>query len=267
MNAQVALDDPGRIKEIRATIARKDSLRHFYTECYRRFAARIATIPCQGLTLEIGSGGGFIKNVVPNVITSDLLPYDGVDQVVDATKLPYAGESLKSIVMLNTFHHVPDVGKFLEEAQRCLAPGGKLLIVDQHPGIFGYPILKYFHHEPFSPGAKDWEFEASGPLSGANGALAWIVFRRDAAVFKTRYPRLELQGYQPLSPLLYWLSGGLKRWNLVPRSLIRCVEGVERLLLGLSQNFGTFVYIEVNKSARGLAPGRESHPTDSRSAP
>ena len=71
--------------------------------------------PKKGLVVEIGSGAGFAKSFIPDIITSDILPYDGVDKVVDATKLPLENESVRLLCMLNVFHHIREVEKFLRE--------------------------------------------------------------------------------------------------------------------------------------------------------
>src|SRR5690606_32755936 len=97
-----------------------------------------------------------------------------------------------------------------------LAPGGRIFIVDQNKGWISTPILKYAHHEPFNTEARTWSFESTGPLSGANGALAWIVFQLDLEEFRKKFPELQILQYRPHSPLRYWLTGGLKKWCLLP---------------------------------------------------
>ncbi len=246
--ARVELDDPARINEIRSIICGKVFLRKYYEELYRKFAACLRRCPGEGLAIELGSGGGFLKEVIPDVVTSDFLPYPGVDRPeVDATRMPFGAESLRAILMLNVFHHIPDVGAFLGEAERCLVPGGRLFMIDQHSGWLGRFVYRYAHHEPFDPDAKDWRFATTGPLSGANGALAWIVFQRDLEKFEKRYPRLKLESYRPHSPLRYWLAGGLKKWTLTPGGLFSPLSWLDRVLCGLSKGSGTFVDVEIVK--------------------
>ena len=242
-----ALDSPARIAEIRAIIDRKPSLKQFYREIYRRYAECLGRCPSRGLALELGSGGGFAGELVPELITSDVLPYEGVDRVVDATRLPFGDESLRFIGMTNVFHHIPDVERFFREAERCLATGGRILIVDQHPGFISRPLLKYLHHEPYAPGVEEWRFATTGPLSGANGALPWIVFVRDRERFARLFPRLCVVCYRPHTPLRYWLAGGLKRWDLIPGRAIGIISALERLLLRCSPDFGSFADIEIQK--------------------
>jgi SAM-dependent methyltransferase len=239
------LDSPDRVAELRAVIDAKPALKRFYAEIYARYAASLAMCPQGGLAVELGSGGGFAQRVVPELVTTDVLPYDGVDRVVDATRMPFANRSVRFFGMLNVFHHIPDVADFLREAGRCLMPGGRLLLIDQHPGWIAKPVLRFLHHEPFRPDATVWQFESTGPLSGANGALAWVVFVRDRAQFIQQFPDLELLQYRPFAPLTYWLSGGLKPWHLLPSAAYDIVAAIDRALLRISIQFGSFVEIEV----------------------
>ena len=61
-------------------------------------------------------------------------------------------------------------------------------------------IYTKLHHEPFNPESEKWDFPSSGPLSGANGALPWIVFCRDRHLFEERYPQWEIVTIKPMMP-------------------------------------------------------------------
>jgi SAM-dependent methyltransferase len=245
VRVDATLDDPSRIHELRRIIARKSSLRAFYREVYARYAECLAKCPSDGVALELGSGGGFARDVIPELVTSDTLPYDGVDKLVDATQMPFADASVRAIFMLNVFHHIPDVEAFLREAARVLKPQGRMLIVDQHPGWIGRFVYRYLHHEPFDPKASSWSFDSSGPLSGANGALTWIVFQRDRERLLREHPRLRLERYEPHSPLRYWMAGGLKSWSLLPGWAWGIATAVDRGLVTLTPELGCFVDVEV----------------------
>jgi len=242
-----ALDSPARASELRAIIHGKPALRAWYDEVYDRYAAVIAQTPPAGIALELGSGGGFAKERVPNLLTSDVLPYEGVDRVIDATAMPFPDASLRFIGMLNVFHHIPRPRAFLAEAQRCLMSGGRMLIVDQHRGWISSPILRFGHHEPFRPDSTRWEFDSTGPLSGANGALAWIVFRRDQATFVREFPHLELVRYTTHTPLRYWLAGGLKSWSLIGARTFAAASALDRFLVRLLPDLGSFADVELRR--------------------
>ncbi len=241
------LNHPDRLEELKKIIAQKPVLYNIYLQYYQFFKKILAQCPSEGLALEIGSGAGFIKKILPEIITSDYLAYTGIDKIIDATQLPYEKNSLKFIAMINVLHHIAHAEQFFHEAERVLRPGGKIAIVDQHHGWISRWILKYAHHEPYFPKAKHWHFESTGPLSGANGALAWMIFERDKKRFERLFPHLRIIRYQPHSPLQYWLSGGLKPWQALPACAWGLIEKLDALLIKLSPQFGSFVNIEIIK--------------------
>ncbi len=241
------LDSPDRHQEISSKILGKPSLKAFYSEIYARYADCLTRCPADGAVLELGSGAGFAKQFIPELLTSDTIPYPGLDLVADGTCMPFADNSLRMICMINVLHHIPDPAAFFAEAVRCLKPGGRLFITDQNVGPISSPVHRYLHHEPFDPKATEWGFPSSGPLSGANGAQAWIIFKRDRAEFEHRFPALKLLGYTPHSPLRYWAIGGLKAWCLIPGWAFGVATWLDRSLCGLWPNLGSFVDIELAK--------------------
>lgn len=243
------LDDPSRGPQIAGRIKQKTALKRLYLEIYSRYAAVLAECPQDGLAIELGAGAGFAKEAVPGITTADILPYPNVDMVFDACQMPLADESVRFFGMLNVLHHIPDSEAFFSECQRCLQPGGRMLIVDQYPGWLSHWILKYGHHEPYHPEAIEWSFPSLGPLSGANGALAWIIFYRDRLLFEQRFPHLKIKALKPLMPLRYWLSGGLKSWTLIPGPLWNVASGLDSFLLCCSAQWASFVAIELIKSS------------------
>lgn len=242
------LDSYKRAEELRAKIKGKEGLYKLYQEFYRRYAETVQKSPSSGIIIEIGSGAGFIKEIVSEVITTDILLYETIELAMDATKLPFPDNSIKSVFMLNTLHHIPDAETFFKEISRCLKPGGRVLIIDQYHGWLSKIILKYFHHENYDPKAKRWGFETSGPLSGANGALSWIVFYRDRSLFENLYPSLSIATLKPHTPLRYWLSGGLKSWNLLPGSLFNLATKLDNWLCTNFPKSSSFIDIEIIKS-------------------
>jgi SAM-dependent methyltransferase len=239
------LDDPARWSEIARIVRGKPALRRLYREAYERYAAVLRRCPPDGLTVELGSGAGFVREVLPEVITTDVLPYSNVDRIVDATRMPFDDRSVRALFLLNVLHHIADVEAFLRESERVLRPGGRVLIVDQYPGIIGGFVFRHFHDERFDAQAADWRFPSQGPLSDANGALAWIVFERDRSRYERDHAGLAIAGFSRHTPLRYWLTGGLKRWSVLPEALYPLATRLDRALLALSPRFGSFVDIEL----------------------
>ena len=196
------------------------------------------------MVVELGSGGGFANEVVPGLLRTDVAAAPGVDLVVDATAMPFADGSLRALLMMNVLHHIADVDLFLAEARRCLAVGGRLLIVDEFPGVPGRVMLKYFHHEGFDDTTPSWRLSSSGD---ANGALAWMIFFRDRAEFESRYPELRIAAITPHTAVRYWLSGGLKMWSLLPDAAFDAVSAVEDRVTARWPRFASFVDIELER--------------------
>lgn len=241
------LDDPGRGDQLVQRIQQKSALRRLYLEVYAAYRDVLDRTPQNGQAIELGAGAGFVKDVIPDMKATDILPYSTVELTFDACRMPFADNSLRFIGMQNVLHHIPDAEAFFSECQRCLLPGGRVLIVDQYPGWLAHWILKYVHHEAYDPAARTWSFPSSGPLSGANGALAWIVFFRDRARFEQRYPQLQITQIERHTPLRYWLSGGLKAWSLIPDSGWSIACRLDALLLRCSPQWASFMNIELVK--------------------
>lgn len=242
-----SIDSPSRIEDLKKLLNHKYGLRQFYLEAYHRFAECLEKCHIEGKVVELGSGAGFVKQIIPNMITSDIISYPGLDMIIDGVKMPFRDAEVKFFAMLNVLHHVPDAESFFSEITRCLAPGGRVLIADQHVGWFSEIIYKYIHHEAFDKDAKKWSFLSSGPLSGANGALAWIIFKRDREIFNSRFADLQVIRYSPHSPLIYWLSGGMKNWTLVPKLFYPLAKAIDLLVCKLFPSMASFVDIELLK--------------------
>jgi len=239
------LDSASRAADLRRLILSKPSLRKLYEKFFTQYARCLQRCPESGVAVEIGSGAGLSKQIVPEIITTDILPYSTIDLCMDAAGMPFKDKSVRVFFMLNTFHHIPDVEGFFAEAQRCLVSGGRVLIIDQYPGWLSSWIYKYLHHEPFSPEAEEWTFETTGPLSGANGALGWIVFCRDREKFIKFFPNLIIDRFHLHTPLCYWLAGGLKPWNVLPEFLFGSASYFDDVLAHYIPQMSSFMDVEL----------------------
>ena len=243
-HTELLAQEHGRIRQL---ILGKFALKQIYLQAYSEYQVCIAKCGKQGALLELGAGLGFAKEMIPELLISDVVQYPGVEKIVDATKMDFADASLRFIGMLNVFHHIPDVEAFFHEAKRCLVPGGRVLIMDEHVGPLSTPILKYVHHEPFNKDATSWHFDSKDPLMDANGALSWIVFKRDYEIFQSKFPDFKLVSYKAHTPLMYWLAGGLKNWKLVDRKLFPVAKWLDDLLIRIWPGLGCFNTIELVK--------------------
>ncbi len=240
------LDTPERALWHGKIIQQKIFLRNLYIDFYRQFQTAIKGRPVDGCFVELGSGGGFIKEIIPNVITSDILPIPTVDKHFSVLQMPFPCISVDAFLMINVFHHIPNPSLFLQEAQRCLKKGGKIVMIEPANTFFSRFIYQNFHHEPFDP-QGEWSFPSQGPLSSANGALPWIIFYRDRKRFIQEFPNLKIIGLFPHTPFRYLLSGGLSYKQLVPAGSFQLFTIFEKLLSPLFTFCGMFLTIELEK--------------------
>jgi SAM-dependent methyltransferase len=227
------VDDP-QTTELRCQMVRdKEFLRKTYDDWYGLISARIPA--GSGAIVELGSGAGYFQQFVANAIQPEVFACRNAQLVSDARALPFAEGSLKSVVMTDVFHHIPDVRAFLKEAVPCLRPGGRLTMVEPWVSTWSKVVFTHLHHKPFLPMAADWSIPMSGPLSGANGALPWIEFCRDRSRFGSEFPQLHIEEIRPMMPLRYLVSGRVAMRDLMPGQLYGFWGVLEAVLSPLDQ--------------------------------
>lgn len=241
----LGLDDPRTTALRKEVIASKPFLHSIYQEWYALLAAEVARAP--GPVLELGSGGGFLDRVVPGLVTSEPFFVPGVRVVADGTCLPFADASLGAVVLVDVLHHLPRPEAFFEEAARCLRPGGVVALIEPWVTPWARLVWRYLHHEPFDPQAAGWNLPAAGPLSGANSALPWMIFRRDLARFERNHPTLGLEGIKPLMPFAYLLSGGVSTRLGLPGWCYGPVRALEKVLERFGEHCCLFAAITLRK--------------------
>ncbi len=239
------LDDPNASLAHRDIILKKPFLKRLYNDWYLIFIIKSKEIK-NGKYLEIGSGGGFLKDVFPEVITSDILILPNVDLIFTAEEIPFKENELASIVMLNVFHHIPKPHLFLKEAQRTLIKGGKIIMTEPANSSLARFIYKRFHHEPFDEKGQR-EIKAGNPLSNSNQALPYIYFERDLDLFKKDFPSLKINSINYHSPFSYIISGGVSRSAMLPFFMYNFVKGIEWLFSPFYKQIGLFCTIEIEK--------------------
>lgn len=237
------LDSPERTLYHREIILRKKFLRKLYEQWYDEFIKEIKNLP-NNTFIELGSGGGFLKELESKVICTDILELPTNDMTFSALDMPFDDNSVGGIFMVDTMHHIPDIEKFLNEAYRVLAQKGKIIMIEPANSLWGRFIYKNFHHEPFDI-KGDWTIPNTGPLSGANGALPWIVFERDNLKFKEKFPNLKIETISYRNPLLYLVSGGVTYRQLLPDFMFLIVNMIDSVLPKIFRQASMFQLIKI----------------------
>lgn len=241
----LSIDDPRTTERRRGVIRSNRFLWRIYDDWYRILAAHMPDGP--GRILEIGSGAGFLAEYIPDLIGSEVFPCSTAQLVLDARALPFSSGSLKAIAMVDVLHHIPDNRAFLGEARRCLRPGGSVVMIEPWVSRWSRLIYTHLHHEPFHPESADWTFPEAGPLSGANGALPWIIFQRDRQAFESEFEGLAIEMVQPMLPFRYLVSGGVSMRQLMPEFSFQLWRKLDQLLCKWPNAWPMFAFIHLRR--------------------
>jgi SAM-dependent methyltransferase len=234
------------LREQRLTWQSKPVLREIYQDYYRR----IARVSRPGRSLEIGGGSGNLKGVLPNVVSTDIVPLNWLDVSADAQALSFRDGSFANVIGVDILHHIEWPCRFLAEAQRVLTPGGRLILLE--PAITPVSWLFYtlFHPEPVNLRTDPL---AEGPTNpgrqpfDANQAIPTLLFGRYRDAFTRMFPMFRLVSLEWLNLLVYPLSGGFRPWCLVPRCSVQWLLRMEdwlNPLLGRLIAFRLFIALE-----------------------
>lgn len=215
----------------RKILREKKCLRDIYTETYTEMMrVKNRYLSDGGMLVEIGSGGGFMKDMYPEVVTSDVKEIKGVDMVCNADKLPFADNSVSAIFAVHVIHHIPDITKFLREAERVLVSGGGVVCVEPYWSPVAKFVYKHMHVEPYDDRARTWLVSGDRPMSSSNQALSYLLLKRDRARFKKLFPHFQLVYQRPFGFIRYMATGGIWLSPKLPPFAFGFLKFIEYLL-------------------------------------
>ena len=85
---------------------KKPILRTIYRGFHEEIAKQLSTLE-QPLVVELGSGIGNIKDVIPHALRTDLFPNPWLDQTENAYKLSFDDGTVSDLILFDVFHKVP----------------------------------------------------------------------------------------------------------------------------------------------------------------
>lgn len=220
----------------------RQQLQFYYKELLDQF---LITEIKAGLILEIGSGSGFAKNLIPSFdfYRSDYLFLPRMTDInFSAYSIPFKSETFQTVFMVDVLHHFQYPINALNEIHRILKNHGKIILIEPHVSFFSYLIYKFFHHEPTTfrisrIAVEDTlNFSADSADNGISTSLflssKWRSERGDL------YKKFSVQKIRFVDFFSFFATGGLQRSkDLIPFKLYRTIHMLDRLLPNILLRF------------------------------
>jgi len=192
---------------------------------YRDFHRQLLECCPEGRVLDIGGGTAHIKDFRPDIVSTDILSFPGIDVVADAHRLPFPDRLFTGVVMLDVLHHLERPIEFLKEASRVLKSGGRLAMIEPAMTPVARRFYDYFHDEPVDMKADPFASVVVNPDRDpfdANQAIPTLLFASASARAQVEQaiPSLRVCDVNWTSLFAYPMSGGFQSWSLIPAAII-----------------------------------------------
>lgn len=220
-----------QIFETHAQWQRKPDLQQIYQGFYRLIAAHLSQLP-ERRVVELGSGIGNIKTVIPDCLTTDMFITPWSEQVENAYHLSFEDRSVSDLIMVDVFHHLQYPGTALDEFHRVLQPGGRVLLLEPHISLLGNIVYGLLHPEGLR---RKHAIQWYAPHGAQLDAPEYYTSQGNATrIFLGKAHQQQLRGWTAISVLrvpaiAYLATGGYTRPQFLPGSLLRPLLLAERI--------------------------------------
>lgn len=228
---------------------KKPILRRIYHKFYKLVSSYIDyNLP--GKIVEIGSGIGNLKSVVPQAICTDLFNNPWIDQVENAYKLTFGNNSISNLILFDVLHHLEFPGTVLKEFKRVLTQGGRIIIFEPAVSLLGSLIYGVFHHEPTIL-MKKIKWEAPPDFNPDNVDYYAAQGKASRIFYKKKYVEY-LQDWKVIcrkrmSSIAYVGSGGYSKPQLYPGFLMPVIEIFDKFFDLFPYIFATRILVVLEK--------------------
>jgi SAM-dependent methyltransferase len=219
----------------RKTYQNKGLIKIIYNNYYKNIKKNIY-ISDKKKILELGSGGGNIKKVIKECITSDQFKNKNIDRIENIYKINFKNNSISNIILVDVFHHLQFPGLALKEIRRVLIKNGRVIMVEPAMGFIPRIVYKIFHYEPngFNLKIKWNNIPKKIPLSNqyfAAQSMPWRAFFLKELKLKSKY---KIKFIKPFSDFAFLLSGGYSYKALYPKILYSFIKLIDKMLTSIS---------------------------------
>jgi len=229
---------------------KKPLLRQIYRGFHTQIAAHLSGLDAP-LVVELGSGIGNIKEVIPDCLRTDLFPNPWLDVVQNAYALPFADARISDLVLFDVFHHLRYPGTALAEFWRVLRPGGRVLVFDPYAfSLLGLLTFGLLHHEPVAlhdeiawSAAAGWSVTESDYYA-AQGNAGRVFGNKK---FQPLMDGWNLVTVKRFSALSYVATGGYSKPQMYPDKWYPFMQKVDSVLDHLPLLFATRILAVLQK--------------------
>lgn len=228
---------------------RKPILRRIYREFHEEIASHLSALQ-PPLVVELGSGIGNIKEVIPHALRTDLFPNPWLDQTENAYSLSFGDETVSDLILFDVFHHLHYPGTAFKEFWRVLRPGGRVLVFDPFISLLGLVVYGLMHKEPirwwqeiewYAPAGWD---PAQPDYYAAQGNATRVFFSRLTPTLFKNWTIVTRKRYAAFS---YVASGGYSGPQLYPDSWYPRARTLDGLLDNIPVLFATRILAVLEK--------------------
>ncbi len=228
---------------------RKPLLRTIYRAFHEEIARCLSSLESP-LVVELGSGIGNIKEVIPHALRTDLFPNPWLDQTENAYALSFGNETVSDLILFDVFHHLRYPGTALKEFWRALRPGGRVLVFDPFISLLGLVVYGLLHKEPVGWGKEiewyapaGWD-PAQADYYAAQGNAARVFFSRITPTLFKDWTVVTRKRYSAFS---YVASGGYSGPQLYPDSFYPKMRALDGFLDNIPAVFATRILAVIEK--------------------
>lgn len=232
---------------------RKPALQLAYRDFHRRIASHVdPAVP--GKIVELGSGIGNIRDVIPECVRTDLFANPWLDQVENAYDLTFNDGEVSHLILFDVFHHLEHPRTALAECRRVLAPRGRVIIFDPYISLMGRLVYGPLHHEPIG---GDRPIVATAPSSFDPHRHTYYAAQGNSTrvFWKNAAPEL-LEGWQVIArerigAWAYAMTGGYRKPQLYPTACYPLMKRIDTVAETLPQLFALRALIVLRPSGLG----------------
>ena len=219
----------------RKTYQNKELIKIIYNDYYKNIKKNIYKSNIKKI-LELGSGGGNIKKIIPKCITSDQFKNNNIDRIENIYKINFKKNSISNIILIDVFHHLQFPSLALKEIHRVLIKKGRIIMMEPAMGLIPRFVYKIFHYEPNGFNLKiNWNYIPKKiPSSNqyfAAQSLPWRAFFLKELNLKSKY---KIKLIKPFCDFTFLLSGGYSYKALYPKFLYSFIKLIDKILTNIS---------------------------------